>query len=221
MLQNLIRDPLYAVYWALRRPYNLYQEAVLKRTAMVGKKVRIFVHAEWTNRHRQQLVIGDHVILGKVVLHVHDKGMLKISDFAALSGVRIECAERVEIGKYCQISYNVEIHDNNSHPIDPTMRKEQIIGVHRDRTAHGSIYHSETRAVLIEENAWIGHDVIILKGVRVGRNAIVATGSVVTKDVPENTIVAGNPARIVKTLSYQDTDGAHEKMARTTAMVCE
>ncbi len=200
MIQRILRDPAYALYWPLRRLYNVYQLAMLKATARVGKCVQLRVHAEWSNGAPDQLVLGSHVILGQVVFHVHERGALRVGDYSALSGVRIESAERVEIGRYCQISYNVEIHDNNSHPIDPDARREQIIGVHRDKARYGSIYLSDTAPVLIGDNVWIGHDVIILKGVHIGDNAIVAAGSVVTKDVPANVIAAGNPARVVREL---------------------
>jgi acetyltransferase-like isoleucine patch superfamily enzyme len=161
------------------------------------------VHAEWSNESRDQLVLGNHVILGKVVFHVHERGALRVGDYSALSGVRIECAERVEIGRYCQVSYNVEIHDNNSHPVEPDARREQIVGVHHDKARFGSIYLSDTSPVRIGDNVWIGHDVIILKGVHIGDNAIVATGSVVTRDVPAHVIAAGNPARVVRVLAQE------------------
>ena len=55
-----------------------------------------------------------------------------------------------------------------------------------------------TKEIRIRKNAWIGARVSILPGVTIGENAIVGTGSIVTKDVPDNAVVVGNPARIVK-----------------------
>lgn len=55
----------------------------------------------------------------------------------------------------------------------------------------------------IEENVWIGSGAIVLPGVRIGKNAIVGAGSVVTKDVPEGAVVAGNPARILENLNHR------------------
>ena len=51
---------------------------------------------------------------------------------------------------------------------------------------------------MIEENVWIGGSAILLPGIRVGMNAVVGAGAVVTRDVPANTVVAGNPARVVR-----------------------
>lgn len=60
------------------------------------------------------------------------------------------------------------------------------------------------KSILIKKNAWIGAGATILQGVTIGENAIVAAGAVVTKDVPNNTIVGGIPARIMKTITNDD-----------------
>jgi acetyltransferase-like isoleucine patch superfamily enzyme len=60
--------------------------------------------------------------------------------------------------------------------------------------------HIKDKPVIIEENVWIGANAVILPGVKIGKNSIVGAGSIVTKDVEENVIVAGNPARIIKRL---------------------
>lgn len=57
---------------------------------------------------------------------------------------------------------------------------------------------------MIQDNAWIGTGALILPGVTIGRNAVVAAGSTVTKDVPENTLVAGAPAKIIRELTIHD-----------------
>ncbi|MEN9569335.1 MAG: hypothetical protein RL172_566 [Bacteroidota bacterium] len=71
-----------------------------------------------------------------------------------------------------------------NHPINPTQRKSLVLN-----------------SILIKRNAWIGAGATILPGVTVGENAIVAAGSVVNKDVPDNTIVGGVPAKILKLIS--------------------
>lgn len=71
-----------------------------------------------------------------------------------------------------------------NHPLEPSDR-----------------HKLELKSVTIKKNAWIGADATIMPGVTVGENAVVAAGALVTKDVPDNTLVAGIPARIVKTLT--------------------
>lgn len=61
--------------------------------------------------------------------------------------------------------------------------------------------YAESAPIIIEDNVWIGERAIILKGVTIGMGAIVATGAIVTKDVPPYSVVAGNPAKIVKDIS--------------------
>ncbi|MEI7583591.1 sugar O-acetyltransferase [Runella sp.] len=94
--------------------------------------------------------------------------------FLDLGGITIE--DDVLIGP------NVQLITEN-HPIQPTERKAL-----------------DLKSILIKRNAWVGAGAIILPGVTVGENSVVAAGAVVTKDVPDNTVVAGVPAKVVKIL---------------------
>ena len=104
---------------------------------------------------------------------------------------------QISIGNYVRISNNVIIIDNNNHPVNPADRKIM------NSVDYSSLYrtwkYAVAKPIIIEDNVWIGRNSIINKGVRIGKNSIVAAGSIVTKDVPPNCIVAGNPAKVVKT----------------------
>ncbi len=117
-------------------------------------------------------------------------------------GSRIWSQESVEIGDHVLIAHLVDIHDTNSHPIGHEARRADI-----ERILGGKEYIPtdlvETAPVVIEDDVWIGFKASILKGVRIGRGAIVAAGAVVTKDVPPFTLVAGNPARVIRELPSQ------------------
>ena len=93
----------------------------------------------------------------------------------------LNCFHHIEIGKGCSISDNVCIADSDSH---------YIVG-QKDKS---------TAPIIIGDHVWIGKNVIVLKGVTVGDGAVVGAGAVVTKDVPSNTVVAGNPAKPIKTI---------------------
>lgn len=93
----------------------------------------------------------------------------------------LNCFHYIEIGKGCSISDNVCIADSDSHCIDGD----------RDKA---------TAPIIIGDHVWIGKNVTVMKGVTIGSGAVVGAGSVVTKDVPSNTVVAGNPAKPIKAI---------------------
>lgn len=110
----------------------------------------------------------------------------------------IGCADKIEIGSYVILSNNVHIYDNNNHPTDPTTRKEMCLnGFYGEAW---SWTHATKKPTIIEDNVWIGERSTILKGVTIGEGSIVACDSVVTKSVPPFSLIAGNPAKVVKSL---------------------
>ncbi|MEO6846799.1 MAG: acyltransferase [Chthoniobacterales bacterium] len=127
-------------------------------------------------------------------------GKCTVGDFTLLNGALIMAEERIEIGSHCLISWNVGIADSDFHPLDPALRRIDAMALSpffKDRPPRPEI---KTRPVVICDNVWIGMGAVILKGVTIGENSIVAAGAIVTKDVPPNCVVAGNPATIVKKL---------------------
>jgi acetyltransferase-like isoleucine patch superfamily enzyme len=106
------------------------------------------------------------------------------------SGCTLSSARRIIIGKRCLISAGVRIHDNDGHPLDPGRRLR-----------NEPIRQEESAEVVIGNNVWIGAQATILKGVTIGDDSVVGTAAVVTADVPAGVVVAGNPARIVRSLS--------------------
>jgi acetyltransferase-like isoleucine patch superfamily enzyme len=139
--------------------------------------------------------IGDHVHVGNrqtwvVGLKVYNDARLSIGDYTTINyQTLISVAKEVRIGRYCALAGEIKIFDNNSHSLDWVARR-----------AHLPITEADVAPVVIEDDVWIGNNCIILKGVHVGRGAVIAAGSVVTHDVPEFTLVAGVPARPIKTL---------------------
>ncbi len=111
----------------------------------------------------------------------------------------IESIEDVVIGNYVIISNNVIITDNNSHPTDINDRRTMLKSGFSGDLWHWK--HSKHAPVKICDDVWIGRRSMILKGVEIGRGAIVAANSVVTKNIPPYCIVAGNPAKIVGNLN--------------------
>ncbi len=96
--------------------------------------------------------------------------------FLSLGGITIE--DDVFIGPHCVIA-------TEYHPEQPEIRHSLL-----------------TKPILVKRNAWIGANVTIVAGVTIGENAIIGAGSVVTKDIPNNTIAIGSPAKIVREIEH-------------------
>jgi acetyltransferase-like isoleucine patch superfamily enzyme len=115
---------------------------------------------------------------------------IRIGDHTGLSGAGICAAQSVTIGQYCLIGANVTITDYDFHAVKPENR--------RYNTRAEDI---GCAPVVIEDNVWIGMNSIILKGVTIGRNTVIAAGSVVTGPIPANCLAGGNPAKVITSLS--------------------
>ena len=111
-------------------------------------------------------------------------GTIRIGNAVMISpGVRISASDEIVIGDGCMMANGVYITDCDWHGVYDRMNRDP-----------------EPKPVHIGDNVWIGDRATVLKGVTIGDNSIVAACSVVTKDVPANVVVAGNPARIVREL---------------------
>ncbi len=97
-------------------------------------------------------------------------------------------ARSIEIGSNCLIALGVTIMDNDGHPLDYLQRRE-----------HLPPEPDKVKPVKIGNDVWIGNNVIVCKGVTIGDRVIVGAASVVTRDVPADCIVAGNPAVVIRT----------------------
>jgi len=95
----------------------------------------------------------------------------------------------ITIGNDVQIGPNVQLL-TPTHPIDPEQRRNKL---------------EAAKPIVIANNVWLGGGVIVLPGVTIGENSIVGAGSVVTRDVPANCVVVGNPARVLRSIPPSDT----------------
>lgn len=133
-------------------------------------------------------------LIGKEV----DESFLLIPPFYTAGGVDISVGRNVFVNQNCtfydlgglDIADDVMIGPNVSlittgHPIEPSQRRDFVVA----------------KPIVIERNVWIGAGATIIGGVTVGENSVVGAGSVVTKDVPPNTLVGGNPARVIRSIA--------------------
>jgi acetyltransferase-like isoleucine patch superfamily enzyme len=167
--------------------------------------------------------LSDHAVLGRharILNLLGDPGAIEVGDHTHIEGELqvFWYSGRIRIGKWCYIgagsriwsknsviigddvliSHMVDIHDSNGHPRSAELRSREA----RQQLSIGTGLKEsalESAPVVIEDRAWIGFKATVLKGVRIGEGAIIAAGSVVTKNVDPFTIVAGIPAAFVGT----------------------
>jgi maltose O-acetyltransferase len=118
----------------------------------------------------------------------HTSAQISIGDDVAINNncCFISNGAGITIGDYCCLGANVTVLDSDFHSLDPVARMNKKPGM--------------DKAVIIGINVFIGNNVLILKGVTIGDNSVVAAGSVVSKDIPCNVIAAGNPCEIKREL---------------------
>ena len=206
-------------FWHLLRTVNLWQTWRLYCTQSHDRSAQLHVcnHSQIYVDSSAKVILKPHSIFefnmmedpfkdvrpSRLILHENSRLVCK-GHIQSFEGVRIECLpnavleighksyinhdseircrERITIGNNVSIAYNVLIQDSDYHTTydDNGNPKPQ------------------TLPIMIEDNVWIGANVIILKGVTIGEGSIIAAGSVVTKSIPSYSLAGGNPARIIK-----------------------
>ena len=142
---------------------------------------------------------GSHCrIEGELFVFAHG-GEIRIGDWCFVGpGTRIWSSGRVTIGNRVLISHNCSIMDSLTHPLDAEARHAQFRAIME--RGHPRSLSLDEQPVVVADDAWIGASATVLRGVSIGRGSIVGAGSVVTRDVAPWTVVAGNPARLIRTL---------------------
>ena len=136
------------------------------------------------------LYIGDNCVVNNTSIILDNEGAeIRIGNKTSIAKAQIVSLEpyNIEIGEDCMLSYDIEIRNTDSHKIYDKNTNKRI---------------NEGNGVSIGNHVWLGMRAIILKGVTIEDNSIVAGGSIVTKDVKVNTIVYGNPAKQIKENVY-------------------
>lgn len=180
-----------------------YKKKQFKKNSIVGENCNFDPYCGCINKTRDKssIIIGDNCVI-RGVLYAVDKGKLNIGSYTYIGfNTQIGAVNNVRIGDYVIISNFVRIIDNNNHPVSPIERKKMSLSGFYNNNWEWT--NSINSPIIIEDNVWIGEFVRIMKGVTIGEGSIVGANAVVTKDVQPYTVVAGNPARIVKSLKKE------------------
>lgn len=166
---------------------DLYDD--VQRTMRLAAEMNTGYHTEAEVRDYMRQITGSeidetlriftpfHINYGKKTTFGRDCFVNFGCTFLALGGITIE--DDVFIGPHCVLA-------TEYHPENPATRHSLL-----------------TKPIVVKRNAWLGANVTVLAGVTIGENAIVAAGSVVTKDVPDNMVVAGSPARVIREIKKE------------------
>ncbi len=153
------------------RAWGIWNIMVHGSSIRLGENV-VFIGGTGARTHLTTIKMGKH------------EGSITIgNNVLVMSGVRVSSASGITIGDDTMLANFCYLTDADWHDIHD---RTEVVGA--------------TSPIVLEKNVWIGDSAIVCKGVRVGENSIVGAGAVVTKDVPPNVVVAGNPAKIVKRL---------------------
>ncbi len=144
-----------------------------------------------------KVILGDYIICNAELYSFLGKGIISIGDCSYIGqNSRIWALKSVSIGKRVLISHNVFIVDNLTHPMDSQMRHQQYMA--KFGFPFPTSINLEEEEIIIEDDVWIAANVIILSGVHIGKGAVIGAGSVITKNIAAGSVVAGNPAKILR-----------------------
>lgn len=160
-----------SIYFILGSIYAIFKKSYYKKIFMLNKK------------HYPMMSIHSKAILGEV----YTIGNIIMNEYSYMNSGQLITGKnsKIIIGKWCAIGYDVKIMaatKDLKYPTGPNSYNK--LGVQRD--------------TIIEDYAWIGSNVFIKEGVRIGEGSIIGANSVVTKDVPKKTVYGGVPARLIR-----------------------
>ena len=190
------------LYTIIRNRIHKYL-TLLDKNIKIGNKTSIFYKSYIYNICDEGSVsIGDNCLIGRskygyhagmpfytTILNDGIKSNIRIGNNCRINGAYLHAKNNIKIGDNCVIASGVNIIDSNGHKT-----------YSKDRTKGADC----SKSVIIGNNVWIGLNATILKGTIIGDNSIISAGSVVKGIFPDNCIISGNPATIVKTFKLEE-----------------
>lgn len=155
------------------------------------------------NRHDpESIIVGPNTHIRGQLLTFGHGGRISMGSYCYVGeNSKVWSAKEIAIGDRVLIAHNSTILDSDTHPLQPVERHRHFVEI--ITKGHPETIDLREEAVRIEDDVWIGCNVVILKGVTIGRGSVIGAGSVVTGDVPPSVLAAGNPARLVRELTSE------------------
>lgn len=160
-----------------------------------------------SGKQLHKITVGSQCLIGLAVYLESEEARVAIGDRVYIGNSSIMVKTSVTFGNDILVAGGVIFFDHDSHSLDIKSRDEDIKQAFTDYLHEKGNYLKNknwevvnSKPIVINNHVWIGAEALILKGVTIGEGSIVGARSVVTKDVPPHTIVAGNPAKVVRHL---------------------
>jgi len=188
--------------------FKLLLNAMLGWFVRSGRRIEVGTGSQvrwWglKGRSRGSLRIGNESIIRCRVDFDSPNGRVFIGDRCYIGASHLVCHTSISIGDDVIISWGVTIVDHDSHALAWDKRQGDVAQWKRGQKQWDSV---AVAPVTIGSKAWIGFGVSVLKGVTIGEGAVLGARAVVTRDVPAYSVVAGNPARVVRRLAAHEED---------------
>ena len=204
--KTALTNPLFVSDLVLEKALTWFWTAIFSlqccmRGIPTGTALEIFGRCIIRKSPRSRIIIGSNVQIissswrsstancGASKLRTfYETASIIMSDHSGMTGgALIARSKTIRIGKRCMLAPNVTIMDSDFHILWPPARRHDTWETDMDKD------------VTLEDDVWVGTGSIILKGVTIGQNSIIAAGSVVVADIPPNCLAGGNPARVLRT----------------------
>ncbi len=171
---------------------SYHQSSIIAQSAQIANTGSID-----NNQDKSSVRIGENAIVrGNLMTFGHGGEIIIGNDTFIGPGTRIWSSKRISIGERVLISHNVHVLDNNSHPLDSEDRYNDLL--HIREIGFQQTNDLNEKNIIIKDDVWIGFNATILKGVIIGKGAIIGANTIIRKSVPDYAIVVGNPPKIIK-----------------------
>ena len=166
-----------------------------RKINLLGKNTLLHCRIEKRDKNSKIEIQDDCLIYGRLVTET-DQSIIRLGNNVFIGGNSIiDCKEEICIEDNVLVSYECIIFDHDSHSVDKSKRENDLYRFKNNKMNWNEV---KSKKINIKKNVWICARSIILKGVTIGEGSIVGAGSVVTQDVPDFSLVSGNPAKFIR-----------------------
>lgn len=199
---TLFNKMLVFIYKKMKALYSIEEENRKKESCLCDTTTRFYDTATVLNASNQSSIqIGKNTYIRGDIRSLTERSQIKIGEECYLGeNSHIWSFESIEIGDRVLIAHNCNIFDNDTHPKSSKKRNEHFKDiVTRGRQQNPNV---SRKGVVIEDDVWIGANCTILKGCTIGKKSIIGVGTVVNRNIPENSVAYGNPL-VIKSNEFE------------------